>query len=246
MALFASTATVLATLAFAREGSRKKPLPSKTISKEAARDLAWKAYVKLSNLKIFAEESVAIVGKHTLDFGVPKFAKKGDQVWEARATKWASLRGILWVHASSGQVKGIIGHWRTHKKRARSHSRKGSSEGESPVQVVERWLSYFRDGEVEKYADEGLLLSEIEKMGSTRGQMIERCRTNKEFFVAILSAMKGTRNVTILDDGKKRVAAFYFQKTTRGYYAATLRWRDGRWIVGQMYKPGQPVTSHGP
>jgi hypothetical protein len=117
---------------------------------------------------------------------------------------------------------------------------------ESPRVVVERWHSYFAEDKVEKYVDEALIASEIRKVGSTPAQMTERCKANKEFFVAILEAMKEPKTVSILDDGTNKIAVFYFKENTRGYHAASLKWLEGRWVVGTMYRPGEPVSTIGP
>lgn len=123
---------------------------------------------------------------------------------------------------------------------AASKAQLGEAE-KDPRAVVIGWLALLEKEQYGEYVDAALDPAGV----PDRAKMITNIKANKEFFLAILKAMKeGT--LSVMDDGKNKIAAFTFAKETQGYYAASLTWAKQRWVVFNMYRPGQPIKSFEP
>lgn len=114
---------------------------------------------------------------------------------------------------------------------------------DTPKDTLERWLSYFEKGAIEKYVEEALLLEKIIEMKSSKEKMAALCTKNKQFFVDTLKASLKPKTSTILSDGENSVAVFYWVEPLYGYEAMSLLKKGDKWIACKMYKTGDPVSS---
>jgi hypothetical protein len=113
---------------------------------------------------------------------------------------------------------------------------------EKPLAAVEQWIGLLEKGEFAKYIEAALEADKI----PDKAKMVEVVKAQKDFFLAVLKAMRDGAVLSVLDDGTNRVASFTFAKETNGYYAVSLKWDGKRWHVFNMYRPGQPIKSHAP
>jgi len=83
----------------------------------AAKHIAFDGYVKKMRAQVLSTESVQNISVITLGYDVPKFASKGDRLWEARVmTIEQELRAIIWVNPKTKAVHFVCGPWGAEEK----------------------------------------------------------------------------------------------------------------------------------
>ena len=95
---------------------RRTPLEilgAKIKAETEAKKLAFDAYAHKMNAHVLANEGVYVT-VIKIGYEIEHFAKKGDQLWEARImTLENELRGVIWVHPNTGEVRLLVGVWGT-------------------------------------------------------------------------------------------------------------------------------------
>ena len=82
-----------------------------------AKHIAFDGYVKKMRAQVLATESVQNISVITLGYDVPRFASKGDRIWEARImTIEQELRAIIWVNPKTKAVHFVCGSWGVEEK----------------------------------------------------------------------------------------------------------------------------------
>ncbi len=83
----------------------------------AAKHIAFDGYVKKMRAQVLSTESVQNISIITLGYDVPKFASKGDRLWETRVmTIEKELRAIIWVNPKTKAVHFVCGPWEAEEK----------------------------------------------------------------------------------------------------------------------------------
>lgn len=84
------------------------------LTESKAKRIARDAYAERMGVHLMAEEGIWRVDIQTIGFDIPDFAKRGDQLWEARVMAFLNqeTRAIIWVHANTEQVYFVIGPWK--------------------------------------------------------------------------------------------------------------------------------------
>lgn len=84
------------------------------LTESKAKRIARDAYAEKMGVHLMAEEGIWKVDIQTIGFDIPGFAKRGDQLWEARVMAFLNreTRAIIWVNANTEQVYYVIGPWK--------------------------------------------------------------------------------------------------------------------------------------
>lgn len=84
------------------------------ISTEAeARQIARDSYTEKMGTQLMAEEGVRQIDVITIGYDVPKFAERGEVIWEVRIMAFfdRELRAILWINPRTEKVHYVCGPW---------------------------------------------------------------------------------------------------------------------------------------
>ena len=78
----------------------------------SAKQIAFNNYIKKMEGGISATESVYDISIVVIGYNVGDFARKGDQIWEARIADKQELRAIIWINPHTEQTYFLCGPWK--------------------------------------------------------------------------------------------------------------------------------------